>query len=888
MNYPVKVIDIELSNRLQEIKDLDKYEGLQVLVRLYGEPLGYFRIPLAGSSVSAETLARIISKKFYQKILSTSLQNALFHPLLAGVSSESFRQYKPHSDGLAMPFITVAVCTRNKTEDLRLCLESLKALDYKNYEVLIVDNAPSNDSTRRMVMNEYPQFRYTLEPVAGLDWARNRAIKEAAGEIIAYTDDDCIADRLWLKAIGRLFSEDNSIMAVTGLVFPYELESEAQLLFERYGGFGRGFERKWFRIDEQSGKEAARHHGGTGKFGTGANMAFRKSMFKITGLFDTALDVGTVTNGGGDLEMFFRVIKAGFSLVYEPAAIIRHRHRREYGKLKTQIANNGIGFYSFLVRSYKNYPDERKAFLSLGVWWFWYWNLRRYLMSIFLPSRFPVDLIKAELKGSVIGLFRYQKSKRADDSIRKTLSISPEASEHAEEQKNRLTLVRKDTAVRTIDISKPLYAITDVELYAKTRITVKRGAAVLGAFTIENEFRQISRSRLIQAAACELNIKLLDICEKFEEEPAWIIYKEKVKSLLLQEAAPLRKSSEMTVSLIIATLDRPDDLTRCLDSLRKLESAIRPEIVVVDNNPSSGKTKELIKQYPEVVYTTEERKGLSYARNRGFITCRGEIAIAIDDDVVVPPDWLDKITAPFRREDVMAVTGNVLPFELETGAQNLFEVYGGLGRGFNEKEIGREWFHKFRFKAVPTWELGATANAAFRSIIFGNKDIGLLEESLGAGMPTGCSEDTYLFYKILKAGYTIAYEPSAVVFHKHRSDYRSLKNQIFSYSKGHVAYHLLTYLRDKDLRGLVRIGVELPFIHLRNIIKSILGRNTYPIRFTFLEMWGNMLGPWSLYKSLRKVKKLGRSDTYKSGKGRINSSDKGDSHIIEEMMECSE
>ena len=58
-------------------------------------------------------------------------------------------------------------------------------------------------------------------------------------------------------------------------------------------------------------------------------------------------------------------------------------------------------------------------------------------------------------------------------------------------------------------------------------------------------------------------------------------------------------------------------------------------------------------------------------------------------------------------------------------------------------------------RAVPTWRIGSTANAAFRASIFSDPRIGLMDEALGAGMPTGCSEDTYLFYKVLRAGYRI-------------------------------------------------------------------------------------------------------------------------------------
>ena len=153
----------------------------------------------------------------------------------------------------------------------------------------------------------------------------------------------------------------------------------------------------------------------------------------------------------------------------------------------------------------------------------------------------------------------------------------------------------------------------------------------------------------------------------------------------------------------------------------------------------------------------------------GFVASHGDIVVTTDDDVTMPPDWLEKLLSPFIQDEVMAVTGNILPSELDTAAQRLFEAYGGLGRGFEPVAVDGAWFRQFR-SAVPTWTLGATANAAFRAEIFAHPQIGMLDEALGAGTPTGCSEDTYLFYKILKADYTLVYEPSAFVFHRHRRD----------------------------------------------------------------------------------------------------------------------
>jgi len=249
--------------------------------------------------------------------------------------------------------------------------------------------------------------------------------------------------------------------------------------------------------------------------------------------------------------------------------------------------------------------------------------------------------------------------------------------------------------------------------------------------------------------------------------------------------------------VVVATLDRPEDLRECLRCLVTQASARPVEIIVVDNNPGSKLTPPVVAEFPGVVLVEERRRGLAYARNRGVVASRGEIVVATDDDVTMPPGWLGRLVAPFAQPDVMVVTGNIVPRELATTAQRLFEAYGGLGRGSDRRVVDKDWFNR-SVTAVPTWTLGATANAAFRSSIFHHPQIGLMDEALGPGMPSGVGEDTYLFYRVLKAGYTIVYEPAACVWHKHRRDLPELRRQIFNYSKGHVAYHLTTILRDRD------------------------------------------------------------------------------------------
>jgi GT2 family glycosyltransferase len=293
-----------------------------------------------------------------------------------------------------------------------MCLAALNQLDYPNLDLLVVDNAPSDEATEQLVRKQYPKVRYICEPRPGLDWARNRAIIEAQGEIIAYTDDDVIVEAGWVRALAQTFVENPEVMAITGLIVPYELETKAQLLFEQYGGFGRGFERRWHRAAPELGKDAVTHYGWAGQLGTGANMAFRKELFERIGAFDPALDVGTVTNGGGDIEMFFRLLQEGYTLVYEPCALVYHRHRRDYDKLRVQLANNGIGFSAYFVRSALAYPKERITFIRRWLLWFRWWGLRRLLDSYRGIELFPRELILAEVCGGFTGLGRYQKARR--------------------------------------------------------------------------------------------------------------------------------------------------------------------------------------------------------------------------------------------------------------------------------------------------------------------------------------------------------------------------------------------------------------------------------------------------------------------------------------------
>jgi len=369
----------------------------------------------------------------------------------------------------------------------------------------------------------------------------------------------------------------------------------------------------------------------------------------------------------------------------------------------------------------------------------------------------------------------------------------------------------------------------------------------------------VSAEQVRQSTVDELGIGVLGETRRPERD-RYRAFEVALRDLFPGSSRPAERPLDpgAAVSVVVATRDRPADLTRALSSISRQKTDRHVEIIVVDNNPSSGLTPTVTAGFPMVVLVAEERGGLSFARNRGILASSGAVVIATDDDVVVPPDWIETLIAPFGDPDVMGVTGNVVADSIASRSERLFESYGGLGRGDERMRVDGVWFRDFR-RAVPTWRLGGTANAAFRSTIFRDPAIGLLDESLGAGTPAGCSEDTDLFYRILRAGYRIVYEPAAVVRHRHRGTMPALRRQIYAYAKGHVAYQLTTLTRERDLRAIVRLVFEMPELYWWRIRTRVTGASEYPLSLVLVEIAGLVAGPFAWWRSRRRARRLGRS-----------------------------
>jgi glycosyltransferase involved in cell wall biosynthesis len=402
---PYRITEIEVTEPLPSVAIPEGDTGIAILLRRNDRPIAFLMGAFPGKSVlSPENLQRIIRKGVTSRLLEED-------PAEEDDSSAPSARF---------PSLTVAICTKDHPLDLARCLERLMALrdggDGGEFEILVVDNSPSDGQTRELV-HSLPVVKYVMEPKPGLNFARNRALKESTGQMIAFIDDDVTVDRHWLDGLRRAIAQHPDAAAFTGLVLPSELATEAQILFERGGGFEKSFET--IRYGQTLPGNPFYPCVG-GKLGTGCNMAFLRKVPLELGGFDEALDTGPPLPGGGDSDMLYRIIRAGYPLIYEPRFMVFHRHRREYVQLRRQYCRSwGQGLMAFVVKTYHSDVTQRPKLRRFILWWFAY-KLHTLSKSLRGKHVLPPGLHLAELWGGIMGLFgAYPRSVRRAERIRK-------------------------------------------------------------------------------------------------------------------------------------------------------------------------------------------------------------------------------------------------------------------------------------------------------------------------------------------------------------------------------------------------------------------------------------------------------------------------------------
>ncbi|QMU77481.1 glycosyltransferase [Streptacidiphilus sp. PB12-B1b] len=364
---PARVVELDLDDAGEPRSPLRPRPAgpdgrVLALVRLHGHPLGL----VSATGVPGDPAGM-------RRALVDAAQHRLAEPIARHLAADALRQpafpaaHGPHpcrarrAEVLAdPPTISVVVATHNRVGTLRECLDSLLRTGYPGLEVIVVDNAPANDDAQALIRRQYQdRVRYLREPVAGLARAHNCGLAAAGGEITAFTDDDTVVDREWPAALAEAFAADPRTGCVTGLIVPAELETRTQADLQRHGGYDKGFTPRSWSLDRPPGDPLFPFT--AGRFGSGANMAYRTDLLRRLGGFDPATGTGTPARGGDDLLGFFRALVAGATLAYRPDAVVWHRDRRTPQALVDQAFGYGTGLGAFLAAAVANEPDMLPA-----------------------------------------------------------------------------------------------------------------------------------------------------------------------------------------------------------------------------------------------------------------------------------------------------------------------------------------------------------------------------------------------------------------------------------------------------------------------------------------------------------------------------------------------
>jgi GT2 family glycosyltransferase len=706
----------------------------------------------------------------------------------------------------AGPLATVVVTTCAQPEQLIRCLDALESSRYHTFEVVVVENRPGPQSQTREAVRGYARVRYVEEPVPGLSRARNAGLAVARGEVVAFTDDDVVVDPDWLPALVAAFDAAPDVAAVTGLILPLTLDSEAQLLLEQFAAFGKGFAPVTHRLVEGRARDPLFPYT-AGALGSGANTAVRTEVLRAMGGFDATLGAGTPAMGGEDLDLLIRLILDGHAVRYEPRALLWHDHPATMERLTTQVRSYGVGLAAMAAK-HLTCGDERAYLLRQAP------SVFRYLLS---PAsrkneqkgpEFPRELVVRERLGMVEGPLALARSRR---EARRTDAASA---------------AFRPTWIAQVDLADgigDLVAPARVgEPYRIARLLVRHGHEPLGFVELDLDGEQ-----RVSAAAVRAAIDA-ELAEAVAFPPAG--------------GPGPHAVGTPPVTVVVSTRDREDSLRAALRSLLAVDYPDF-DVIVVDNAAKTDDSANVVIGLadPRVRMVKEPVAGLSRARNTGVAHATGQLVAFTDDDVLVDPGWLHALVRGFSRApNVACVTGMVPSAEIETPAQAYFDVKVGWADSSRPRlfDLGPNRVDQPLYPYL-AGTFGAGANFAVRREALAA--VGPFDEALGAGSPAKGGEDIDYFLRTILAGRAIAYEPAAIVWHVHRRELSALRGQMDGYGSGLSAFafkHLLAPQTAVDVARRVPAGV----LRMRELRERGASEGD-PLRLWAPELKGFSRGP---------------------------------------------
>jgi glycosyltransferase involved in cell wall biosynthesis len=381
--------------------DLAAAAAWLVVLRVRGIPVGTVRLPSPGPGAGRAFVRAALLRHADEARARWRLEDSLRARL--GVPE---RRYP-------IPTVSVVVCTHGRPASLARLLDAFDGLDPAPDEILVVDNAPHPGEDCRDLAEAHG-FAYLREDRKGLNNARSAGVAAARSELVAFTDDDCAPPPDWLSALPELF-DDRTVAVVTGPAFPFALDSESKLRFEKAASFSRGFARRRFDWTVLSPVDATRT-------GAGANMIFRRSVLEELGdVFPAELDAGTPTRSGGDMYALYHVLATGRRVLYDPGTYTFHDHREGSDELRNALHGYGVGLGSTVT---KLLVEEREL-AGLRVFG---WLVRAYARERMRELAGAVDRDELEaarqyLRGAIEGPRAWRTARAAAPSLERRQTV---------------------------------------------------------------------------------------------------------------------------------------------------------------------------------------------------------------------------------------------------------------------------------------------------------------------------------------------------------------------------------------------------------------------------------------------------------------------------------
>jgi GT2 family glycosyltransferase len=253
-------------------------------------------------------------------------------------------------------FVSVIICTYNRHNCLEYCLKSIKRQNYQNYEIIVV-NGPSTDDTKNLLKKIKDIIVIQQNFLDGISAARNSGISAARGDIIAFIDDDAVADINWLKSLVDGYG-DASVGGVGGVVYE---PGKSTIQFENGVINKSGISFAVRSLNSPPKKNQFPHCIGT-------NCSFKKNILYQVGGFDPYFRYHLEES-----DLCVRIIQAGFTIIYQKKAIVIHYSAEGYNRISPDNLNSYEIYKNCMYFILKNFRDDVLSYtfrpLFALIWW---------------------------------------------------------------------------------------------------------------------------------------------------------------------------------------------------------------------------------------------------------------------------------------------------------------------------------------------------------------------------------------------------------------------------------------------------------------------------------------------------------------------------------------